>query len=575
VSHGNTVVTDEAERDQLPTLDRPSPLHDLAGKRWVTQFRIVRLIGCGGMGEVWAAASDDLPGHMLAVKVVSPEHAHRREVLERFFAEARAASALHDLNVVKIDSTGRLDDGRPVLIMEHIDGPSIQSIVEEQGPLPLDTICQLMIQAASALRAAHAKDIIHRDIKPSNLLVCRRLGRAAHLVVVDFGIAKLGDPQLAGNVRTHTQMFMGTPGFLAPEQAHGRAIDTKVDTYALGVVLYYVLTGRLPYQGDSVLETLTLQAKGAPFPAPIELRPDTPPQWNALVRACVQLEPARRPTAIEFACQMAAGVPNGETLLKALAPAIAVHRRPSAVSAATLSSDVPTALSQLSAQDGVPRARARAVTLGLVAGFFVGSLVTFVAHRLISPAERIAAGESATAPSAQLRGSAASRVDAGELAVQRGVTIDAAVADAAVADAAVASAAPASGDAAPNPDRVVQSGSAAVGEATNRSPGIASSTPRMVTPRMVTPRMVTPRVVTPRMEVTAPPRQPGTLVITATPFAEVAVDGQYRGTTPLSLDLSPRLYRVTLTGPTGEVKTQNVEVISTRETKISHKWNQQ
>jgi serine/threonine protein kinase len=348
-------VTDAAERDQVVTLEGPAPLDDLIGKRWITRFRIVRLLGCGGMGEVWAAVSDDVPGKLLAVKVISLEHAHRRDVLERFFAEAVAASALEDPNVIEIVGTGLLEDGRPVLVMEFVDGPSIQAMVEEQGPLPLDTIGQLMIQAASALRATHAKSIIHRDIKPSNMLVCRRWGRTAHVVLCDFGIAKLADPQLAGNLRTRTKTFMGTPGFLAPEQAHGRAIDAKVDIYALGVVLYYVLTGRLPYQGDSDLETLTLQAKGAPFPSPIALRPDTPPEWDALVRDCVQLDPARRPSAVEFGRRIAAGISNGKSLLKALAPMIAVQRGRSAVFAATLSIDIPTALSQLSAQYDVPQ----------------------------------------------------------------------------------------------------------------------------------------------------------------------------------------------------------------------------
>jgi serine/threonine-protein kinase len=182
-------VTDDAGRDQVITLEGPAPLDDLVGKRWVTRFRFVRLIGCGGGGQVWAAASDDVPGLMLAVKVISLEHVHRRDLIERFFAEALAASALEDPNVVKIGGTGLLDDGRPVLVMEFIDGPSLQSMVEEQGPLPLDTIGQLMIQAASALRATHAKGIIHRDIKPSNMLVCRRWGRTAHLVLCDFGLS--------------------------------------------------------------------------------------------------------------------------------------------------------------------------------------------------------------------------------------------------------------------------------------------------------------------------------------------------------------------------------------------------
>jgi tRNA A-37 threonylcarbamoyl transferase component Bud32 len=535
-------VTTEPEPGHIITLEQPAPLSDLIGKRWVTQSRFVRLIGCGGMGEVWAAASDDIRDHMVAVKVIALEHAHRPDALARFFGEAQAASILRDPNVIRILGTGRLDDGRPVLLMEHIEGPSIQAMVEEQGPLPIDTIGQLMIQAASALRATHARGIIHRDIKPGNLLVSRYGGRTTHLTVVDFGIAKLVDPELAGKIRTRTKMFMGTPGFLAPEQAHGRAIDAKVDTYALGVVLYFMLTGRLPYQGDSALEILSLQAKGAPFPDPIELRPETPPEWDELVRDCVQLDPVRRPTAVEFGRRIAGALSGGKTLLNALAPEIAVHRGKSSVFAATLSIDVPTALTQLSAQYDVPRLaaqkRERIVRIGLgAAGVLIGGLLTLIALWLSSPGKR----ECPTP--------------------QHGAALD-----------------PGATRTTPPPVR----------EVTGQSPGSASDAARV--PPTEPPhqtRATTSRAPGPessRPPGAAPSRPPaaalpaqtgtGTLVITATPFADVAVDGRARGTTPLSLELAPRLYRVTLTGPNGEVKTQNVEVVPGREAKVSHKWSQ-
>lgn len=479
-------MTEEAENDQIITLDRPAPLDDLIGKRWVTRFRFVRLIGCGGMGEVWAAASEDIPGHLLAVKVIAMEHAHRPDVLGRFFAEAVAASVLNDPNVIKIDGTGLLDDGRPVLLMEYIDGPSIQSMVEEQGPLPIDTIGQLMMQAASALRATHAKGIIHRDIKPGNMLVSRKWGRNSHLTVVDFGIAKLVDPQLAGKVKTRTKVFMGTPGFLAPEQAHGRAIDTKVDTYALGVVLYFMLTGRLPYQGDSALEILSLQAKAAPFPPPIELRPETPPEWNALVRDCVQLDPARRPTAVDFGRRIADGLASGKSLLKALAPEIAVHRGKSAVFAATLSIDVPTALSQLSAQHEVPRLaarkRERAVRIGLAAaGLLSGSLATLIALRLATPAAQ-------EVPPREERLVAQPAPDAG--------AVDAGAVDAGVVDAARLAVQP------------VDAGSP------DAAPAATMKVPAVDPPKIAKPAM-------------------GRISVSVRPFADVYIDGGLIGSTPV------------------------------------------
>jgi eukaryotic-like serine/threonine-protein kinase len=567
-------VTDAVERDQIITLEGPVPLDDLVGKRWISRFRIVRLLGCGGMGEVWAAVSDDVPGKMLAVKVISLEHAHRREVLERFFAEAVAASALEDQNVIEIVGTGLLEDGRPVLVMEYVDGPSLQSMVEDQGPLPLDTIGQLMIQAASALRAAHARSIIHRDIKPSNMLVCHKWGRTTHLILCDFGIAKLADPQLAGNLRTRTRTFMGTPGFVAPEQAHGRTIDAKVDLYALGVVLYRVLTGRLPYQGDSELETLTLQTQGAPFPPPTALRPETPPAWDALVRDCVQLDPARRPSAVEFARRIAAGIPNGKSLLKALAPMIAVQRGRSAVFAATLSIDIPTALAQLSAQYDVPqvatRGGVRKLGLAAAAGVLAGSLATLLALRLVAPAERVSIAEHGTTASAPLAGGAASgspdgsatsgSPDAAPREEERRVAQPPPDAGMAGMEDAVQHAAQPAGVSSP-----VDAPGA------GRAPVAAVAPPISRTAEPGTPASVTrpsgteaPRAVKPAT---------GRISVSVRPFADVYIDGRLVGSTPVDAVVPAGKHTVRLVNqPRGRDETITVIVEPSKPVILEKSW---
>lgn len=551
-------MTEAVERDQIITLEGPTPLDDLVGKRWITRFRIARLLGCGGMGEVWAAVSDDVPGKMLAVKVISQEHAHRREVLERFFAEAVAASALEDPNVIEIVGTGLLEDGRPVLVMEYIEGPSLQSMVEEQGPLPLDTVGQLMIQAASALRAAHARSIIHRDIKPSNMLVCRKWGRTTHLVLCDFGIAKLADPQLAGNLRTRTRTFMGTPGFVAPEQAHGRAIDAKVDIYALGVVLYHVLTGRLPYQGDSELETLTLQAQGAPFPPPIALRPETPPAWDALVRDCVGLDPARRPSAVEFGRRIAAGIANGKSLLKALAPMIAVQRGRSAVFAATLSIDIPTALAQLSAVHDVPQMatpdRGRKLGLAAAAGALAGSLVTLLAIWLVTPAERVPITEpGATASAPPERAASASpdvspREEASRVAQPPpdAGTADAAQLTAQPAGAASPGASPSAGRA---PEAVPISRVAGTGTQTKVTQPSGADAPKAVRPAT------------------------GRISVSVRPFADVYIDGRLVGSTPVDSVVAAGKHTVRLVNkPRGRDETITVIVEPSKPVILEKSW---
>ncbi len=519
-------MTDEAAGNQVVTQDGPPPLGDLVGKTCGPTYRVVRLIGCGGMAAVWLAESEDVPGHFVAIKVLLLEHTTRRELVERHFGEARAAGALDDPNVVEILGTGRLDDDRPILIMELVDGPSVQAMVDAQGPLPIDTIGQLMIQAASALRSAHARNIIHRDIKPSNLLVSRRQGRD-FLKVCDFGIAKMGDPQLAGNIRTRTKSFLGTPGFTAPEQALGKPIDVTADIYALGVVLYYLLTGRLPHQGDSELETLHLQVTGAPFPAPIELRPDTPPEWNELALDCLQLDRARRPAAVQFARRIASGLANGAGLLEALAPTIAVHRGPSAMFAATLSGDVPTALSQLSAQRAEARVgpRERAVRFAIgAAGMVLGGLVTFLALRLTSPAAPAVTAEGDAAPIAPLTGSHAG-----------------AVADAGPPDAAqLAGRAPDAGppDAAPD----------------------AGAPPRVARPP------------DPGATRAAPPAK-GRVVISVMPFADVYIDGNAAGTSPLDLSLPAGTHTVRLVNrPRGRDETIRITVDPNRPVILEKSW---
>jgi eukaryotic-like serine/threonine-protein kinase len=532
-------MMEHAEGEPVTTQEGPAPLGDLIGKRWTTQYRIVGLIGCGGMGEVWVAASEDIPDQRLAVKVISPEHAHLHEVVERFFGEARAASALNDPNVVKIYDTGRLEDGRPVLVMEFVDGPSLQALIDTRPPLSIDAIGQIMIQTASALHAAHAKNIVHRDIKPSNLLVTPRWGRAMFLVVVDFGIAKLGDPQLAGKIRTRTKTFIGTPGFVAPEQALGKPIDAKADLYALGVVLYYTLTGRLPYDADSELATLNLQITGAPFRPPIELRPDTPPAWNALVLDCLQLDRARRPNAIEFACRIASALPNGELLLQMLAPSIAVRRGPSAANAPTLSSDVPTALAQLGASHALSRAvaRGRAARLVLVAaaaGAVLGSVATVLAMRLTSP----------TAPE-PLRD-----------------------------EPRIGQPAP---DAAPDaaPDGVAQLDAAPIDTARLAPPAIDAAAPAADAAVPVADAGAPPAVTKPPGPATIKGVRPGKgrVLVSVTPFADVYIDGRAVGTTPIDITLSAGPHTVRLVNqPRGQDQTVSITVDPSKPVILEKNW---
>jgi hypothetical protein len=314
----------DARNKPRTTLEQPPQPGDLQGTELVVPLKLTRWIGSGGMGEVWEARSEDLPGMRLAVKVVALEHAHDRHVVARFFGEARAAAAIDDPNILLVHGTGRTEDGRPALVMPYIEGSPLSELCNKLGPLPIDTAGQILLQIASALRAAHRRNITHRDIKGQNVMVVpNRWGREWFVILVDFGIAKFHDADLAREIHTRAKSYLGTPGYSAPEQIVGKPVDGKADIYALGVLAYCSLCGRPPYLAASGMEEMNLQLNGAPFPEPRELRPDIPPAWNDVILASLARDPALRPTAPEFARRIADGMHNGASLLATLAPRIA------------------------------------------------------------------------------------------------------------------------------------------------------------------------------------------------------------------------------------------------------------
>src|ERR1044071_1210472 len=165
-----------AHERQPITKKEPAQPGDLQDGVLHVPLTFSRMIGAGGMGEVWEATSDDLPGHRFAVKVIASAHVQNRDVIARFFGEARAASAIDDPNIVMIHGTGRTADGRPALVMPFIEGRSLSDLCEERGPLPVDAVAKILLQLASALRAAHSHHIVHRDIKLQNVMITNRWG---------------------------------------------------------------------------------------------------------------------------------------------------------------------------------------------------------------------------------------------------------------------------------------------------------------------------------------------------------------------------------------------------------------
>src|SRR5690242_5111020 len=206
---------------------------DLLVGTTVGAYRVARLLGVGGMGRVYKGVQPQI-GSRVAIKVLSRECADRPELVERFFSEARAVNLIRHEAIVNVLDLASLPDGRPYIIMEYLDGAPLAAAIESVshgGPLPLGSIARLAVEVLDALGAAHAKGIVHRDLKPDNLFVTPS-GRPK---ILDFGIAKL-QPELGGSA-TRTGALLGTPHYMAPEQAAGRAIDHRTDLYAIGVIL--------------------------------------------------------------------------------------------------------------------------------------------------------------------------------------------------------------------------------------------------------------------------------------------------------------------------------------------------
>jgi serine/threonine-protein kinase len=214
------------------------------------KYRVVRFLAAGGMGVVYEALHT-VVRRRFAVKFLRPDLAEKRESLARFQREAEAAGALESENLTAAVDFGIAVDGSPFIVMEYLSGESVESLLAREGRVPLGRAADLVVQACRGIQAAHASGIVHRDLKPQNLFVCRREDGTDLLKVLDFGIAKLeaADQKSAA---TLTGTVLGTPAYMSPEQARGeKTVDHRADVYALGAILYELVSGKKPHPGES------------------------------------------------------------------------------------------------------------------------------------------------------------------------------------------------------------------------------------------------------------------------------------------------------------------------------------
>lgn len=256
------------------------------------KYRLERALGRGGTGRVFAA-TQLLMERLVAVKVLRYDMEPRTRALYelRFLREASRAGALQHPNVVTVHDFDREDDGTCYIVMELVRGRSLSQVLEEEAPLAPVRTLRLFEQVVRGLRAAHTAGLVHRDIKPGNILVSRGEEGQENVKIVDFGLVK--GPQ--DKRVTAEGVFLGTPNYVAPEQAQGLGEDHRSDLYAAGVVMYRCLTGRLPFQGVSPTDVVMAHVR-TPYPPMATRAPDVhvPEAVEAIVRRCMAKDPAER-----------------------------------------------------------------------------------------------------------------------------------------------------------------------------------------------------------------------------------------------------------------------------------------
>src|SRR3954471_3773899 len=235
------------------------------------RYRAIRRLGAGGMAEVWCA-EDEVLGRRVALKLLGGRFAEDPDFRERFRREAQSAAGLAHPNIVGIFDRSEWE-GTPYIAMELVDGRTLKELVTERGPLPPPVAVGLIEQVLRGLGYAHKRAIVHRDIKPQNVLIDRE-GVAK---VADFGIARAGNSQM-----TQTGAIVGTVQYISPEQAQGLPVDHRTDLYSAGVVLYELLTGQVPFEGEAPVSIALKQVSERPVP-PSQMRPGVPPALEDVV----------------------------------------------------------------------------------------------------------------------------------------------------------------------------------------------------------------------------------------------------------------------------------------------------
>ena len=353
----------------------------LIGTLVAGRFQIEELIGQGGMGKVYRARHLALD-RVVCLKMLKPALLEDPTLVGRFEREAKAASRLNHPNGISVLDFGRNDaDGGLFIAMEYVQGKDLRVVLRDEWPLPEERLCNIMAQVLSALAEAHVHNVIHRDLKPENIMVEQRRDQPDFVKVLDFGIAKILDSDMPG--LTRNDVVCGTPQYMAPEQATGSQLDARCDLYAIGVILYQMATGHLPFDGQNPMEVLTRHVNELPVP-PRQRQPDAAisEAMESLILRALEKDPALRPQSAEEFRQLILEVPKHRSV-EVLQPRDALAT-PS--HGTTLPSAAPPSATRAAAPDGGAWPRRKllaAVGAALVLLLGAGA---FVKTRRVQPA---------------------------------------------------------------------------------------------------------------------------------------------------------------------------------------------
>jgi eukaryotic-like serine/threonine-protein kinase len=311
--------------------------------RSIGNYKIVRVLGEGGMGTVYLA-EHPMIGKRVAVKMLRPDLGTDPGLVSRFFQEAKAVNEIRHPNIVDISDFGHTEDGIVYFVMELMEGQGLRDRLTEFGPMPIDVAITFIRQVVDALAAAHRVGIVHRDLKPDNIFLVAdaQVPSGFRAKLFDFGVAKLlGDKQNQVGHKTIDGAVVGTPFYMSPEQALCHDVGAAADIYAMGVVMYEMVTGAVPFRSEQLVLLLNAILK-QPAPPPSRSRPETPPWLDRLVLRCLEKDPEARPRSMEEvsailtagSAEMSVGeAPMGATVMAPVGmtpPPVAVGQSPAA-----------------------------------------------------------------------------------------------------------------------------------------------------------------------------------------------------------------------------------------------------